>query len=80
MRQTAIFVPGVSPDTFPWDKYRIPRFLYKYFPRTDFMSSLIALLGLASEKYLKTYSSCCLRSHTLETKTKSGCSSKLILY
>lgn len=31
-RQTAVVVPGVSPDVFPWDKYPIPRILYKYFP------------------------------------------------
>ena len=31
-RQTAVVVPGVSPDVFPWDKYPVPRFLYKYFP------------------------------------------------
>ena len=31
-RQTAVVVPGVSPDVFPWDKYPLPRVLYKYFP------------------------------------------------
>lgn len=31
-RQTAVVVPGVSPDVFPWDKYLLPRVLYKYFP------------------------------------------------
>ena len=25
-------VPGVSPDIFPWEKYPVPPFLYKYFP------------------------------------------------
>jgi len=31
-RQTAVVVPGVSPDIFPWDKYPLPPVLYKYFP------------------------------------------------
>lgn len=31
-RQTAVVVPGVSPDVFPWDKYPVPLLLYKYFP------------------------------------------------
>ncbi len=30
--QTAVVVPGVSPDVFPWDKYPVPNVLYKYFP------------------------------------------------
>jgi len=35
-RQTAVVVPGVSPDVFPWDKFPAPRLLYKYFPPERF--------------------------------------------
>jgi hypothetical protein len=35
-RQTAVVVPGVSPDVFPWDKYPVPKVLYKYFPPERF--------------------------------------------
>jgi hypothetical protein len=36
IQQTAVFVPGMSPDTFPWDKYPTPRLLYKYLPPDRF--------------------------------------------
>jgi len=35
-RQTAVIVPGVSPDVLPWDKYTVPAMSYKYFPPERF--------------------------------------------